>query len=96
METKKFCVNCKHIAIDEIVKHRLDLSYCGRNRTIDLVTGQMQRLADLPFCSTQRASEMNDYCGKLGKYYEEDLSKQPITITFADSEGKVQVGGFNV
>ena len=51
----KFCITCKYCLPSEARPLDAEYSRCALERPISLVTGHLKSIADLPFCSGERA-----------------------------------------
>jgi hypothetical protein len=63
----KLCKNCKHILPDSI-GNISEMSRCGLERPISLVTGILRAVDTLPFAEIERRT--TGRCGLNGEYWE--------------------------
>ena len=63
----KLCVNCKH-AIFPTDHNNREVSKCGANRPISLVTGLLAPVDNLPWCNINRLP--NQPCKPSGELWE--------------------------
>ena len=63
----KLCKNCIHMLLSEAAPHNLELSRCGYERPISLVSGEPKAIPELPFAEHERRAHGN--CKPTGDHY---------------------------
>jgi hypothetical protein len=72
----KLCINCKH-AIFPIDHNNREVSRCGANRHISLVTGLLAPVDKLPYCAVQRLNhEPCKFAGELWEAADHVMTEQ--------------------
>ena len=69
----KYCINCQHYILEDIVAHKPELGRCLATSVISPVTGQQTPLDKLEFCSVKRLAHDKD-CGLSAILYSEKES----------------------